>query len=298
MKKIFFLLVLLSLTALNVFPQSPQYYNYNTTNSGNTFPLGTATGRMVQWLVLPGDLNQPGVSPSGNITKLYLMVAANFGPITYTNLSILFGETTITSLPTGAFYTGQRDTVYKRASVSLTGVATNWLEFTFDHSYLYDNTKSLVIQVEQLGASGAALYSLGNTYLTGRRRTYSNTPPPFSVQGQDAYIYNFGVTITPVSGTGNQQGNQIPSEFCLLQNYPNPFNPVSKIEYKISKSSDIKILVFDLMGREIETLVNRKQNAGSYSVIFDGGNLSSGMYYYTLYADGIKIYTKKMMLIK
>jgi hypothetical protein len=127
------------------------------------------------------------------------MVAANFGPITYTNLSILFGQSTITALPTTAFYTGDRDTVYKRASVSLTGVLLNWLEFTLDHPFAYDNTKSLIVQLEQYGSTGSALYSLGNTYLTGKRRTYSTTLPPFSVQGQDAYIYNFGITMT-VSG--------------------------------------------------------------------------------------------------
>ncbi|MBI5402837.1 MAG: T9SS type A sorting domain-containing protein [Ignavibacteriae bacterium] len=296
MKKIF-LFAVLFLTVLSVYPQTPQYYNYNTTNSGNTFPLGTTSGRMVQWLALPGDLNQPGPAPSGNITKIYLMVAANFGPITYTNLSILFGEATITALPTSAFYTGTRDTVYKRASVSLTGVAMNWLEFTLDHPFAYDNTKSLVIQLEQLGSTGPALYSLGNTYLTGKRRTYSTTPPPFNVQGQDAYVYNFGVTLGTTS-VSNNTGNQNVKEFSLGQNYPNPFNPVTNISYKVESYKVIKLSVYDMLGKEVAVLVNQKQNAGEYEVVFDGENLSSGMYYYVLYADGEKKDAKKMLMIK
>jgi hypothetical protein len=298
MKKIIFLFVSLFAVTILSFSQSPQYYNYNTTNSGNTFPLGTTSGRMVQWLVLPGDINQPSPSPSGNITKICLMVAANFGPITYTNLSILFGETTITTLPASAFYTGQRDTVYKRASVALTGVATNWLEFTLDHPFLYDNTKSLVIQLEQLGSTGPALYSLGNTYLTGRRRTYSTTPPPFGVQGQDAYVYNFGVNVVTVSGINNNSGSQISKEYFLEQNYPNPFNPTTSIRYKVESTKQINLIVFDIIGKEISVLVNKEQKAGEYEVLFGGKNLSSGMYYYVLYADGVRADAKKMMLVK
>lgn len=296
MKKFIFLFAILLITALTVFSQTPQYYNYNTTNSGNSFPLGSTTGRMVQWLVLPGDINQPGPAPSGNITKIFLMVAANFGPNTYTNFSILFGETNITTLPSGAFFTGPRDTVYKRASVSLTGVLLNWLEFTLDHPYAYDNTKGLVIQVEQLGSSGTASYSLGNTYLTGKRRTYSTTPPPFSVQGQDAYVYNFGVTLGATSI--NNTGNQTVKEYKLEQNYPNPFNPATNIKYQISNNRFVTLKVYDMLGKEVAVLVNQKQNAGEYEVTFGAENLSGGMYYYVLYADGVKTDTKKMMLVK
>jgi len=296
MKKLF-LLAVLFLTAFTVYSQTPQYYNYNTTNSGNTFPLGTTTGRMVQWLALPGDLNQPGPSPSGNITKIYVMVAANFGPITYTNLSILLGQATITALPTSAFYTGQRDTVYKRASVSLTGVATNWLEFTLDTPFAYDNTKSLIVQLEQLGSTGSALYSLGNTFLTGKRRTYSTTPPPFNVQGQDAYVYNFGVTLGATS-VNNNTGSQTVKEYKLGQNYPNPFNPVTNIKYQIANNKFVTLKVYDMLGKEAAVLVNQKQNPGEYEAVFDGGNLSSGMYYYVLYADGVRIDAKKMTLVK
>jgi hypothetical protein len=297
MKKVSFLFVFVFLVSTFIMSQTPQYYNYNTTNSGNTFPLGTASGRMVQWLALAGDMNQPGAAPSGNITKIYLMVATNFGPITYTNLSILFGQATITALPTSAFYTGSRDTVYKRASVSLTGIATQWLEFALDHPFAYDNTKSLIVQLEQLGATGSALYSLGNTYLTGKRRTYSTSPPPFSVQGQDAYVYNFGVDITPVSGINITSNNLIPKEYNLEQNYPNPFNPMTKINFDLPKSGMVSIKIYDILGKEIKTILNEVKNPGSYSIELDCSAFLSGVYFYKIETGGF-ISTKKMILIK
>jgi photosystem II stability/assembly factor-like uncharacterized protein len=90
----------------------------------------------------------------------------------------------------------------------------------------------------------------------------------------------------------------IVNNFELKQNYPNPFNAISNIKYKISKRSYIKIKIFDINGKEIIDLINKKQNEGRYEVKFDGGNLSSGVYFYSLYADGVRVDTKKMVLIK
>jgi hypothetical protein len=300
-KKLIAVFVFLSMLTALIQAQTPQYYNYNTTNAGNTFPFGTVGGRMVQWLILPGDINQPVPARSGNITKIYCMVATSFGPITYTQLSILFGQAVLTTLPQGVFYTGPRDTVYKRASVSITGTLLNWLVFTLDQPFAYDSTKSLIIQIEQLGASSASLYNLGTTYLTGRRRTYS-TPLPFSVQGQDAYVYNFGVDITPVTGIEPTNNSRIPNEFKLFQNYPNPFNPSTKIKFELPLSKGglkgvVSLKVYDILGKEIQTLVNEQLQPGTYEVEFDGSNLPSGIYFYKL-STGNFTETNKMLLIK
>ncbi|MCX6163074.1 MAG: T9SS type A sorting domain-containing protein [Ignavibacteriae bacterium] len=296
MKKFISLFALLFVLTAFISAQTPQFYNYNTTNGGNTFPFGTPTGRMVQFLILPGEINQPGPATSGNITKIYCMIAASFGPLTYTNLSILFGQSTITTLATGVFYTGDRDTVYKRASVSISGTLLNWLGFTLDHPFAYDSTKSLIIQIEQQSASGSALYSLGNTYLTGKRRTYS-TPYPFGVQGQDAYVINFGVDITQITGVDPSINSQVPDEYKLEQNYPNPFNPVTKINFDLQKSGFVTLKIYDILGKEIATLVNGMKNAGSYFVDFDGSSLSSGMYFYRLETNEF-VATKEMVLRK
>jgi len=88
-----------------------------------------------------------------------------------------------------------------------------------------------------------------------------------------------------------------PEKFSLHQNYPNPFNPISKIKYQIAKSSLVNLTVFDVAGKEITTLVNEKQTPGFYEVTFEGNNLSSGIYYYQLKAEGF-VETKKMVLLK
>ncbi len=98
--------------------------------------------------------------------------------------------------------------------------------------------------------------------------------------------------------TGIQSSNNnIPDKFSLSQNYPNPFNPSTIINYQIPKSSEVKLIIYDAIGKEIKTLVNGRQNAGTYKVEFDGSNLPSGVYFYKLLAGEYSV-TKKMALIK
>jgi len=94
------------------------------------------------------------------------------------------------------------------------------------------------------------------------------------------------------------EGNTVINNYKLEQNYPNPFNPVTSIKYQLSKYSNIKLVVYDILGKEIETLVNRKQSPGTYEVNFDAKNLNSGVYFYVLEADNKKIDTKKMLYLK
>jgi len=88
-----------------------------------------------------------------------------------------------------------------------------------------------------------------------------------------------------------------PTEFSLKQNYPNPFNPSTQIKFSVPQTSDVKVLITDLLGREVATLVNDNLAAGNYSVDFNASNLSSGIYFYTLITDNFK-QSKKMILMK
>jgi len=83
----------------------------------------------------------------------------------------------------------------------------------------------------------------------------------------------------------------------LFQNYPNPFNPETKINYNVSKSGFVTIKVYDLLGREVTTLVNENKPAGNYSIKFDGSKLVSGIYFYRMKA-GDFVQTKKLILLK
>jgi len=88
-----------------------------------------------------------------------------------------------------------------------------------------------------------------------------------------------------------------PNKFVLAQNYPNPFNPTTKIDYDLSEDVRVTLKVYDLLGREVATLVDGLQTAGSRSVSFNAGNLSSGMYYYRIEA-GRFTDTKKLLVMK
>jgi len=90
---------------------------------------------------------------------------------------------------------------------------------------------------------------------------------------------------------------EIPSTFSLSQNYPNPFNPITKIRFDLPKNVNVKLTIYDMLGKEIETIVNEHLNAGSYEVTFDGTKYTSGVYYYRLNA-GEFVETKKMILVK
>ncbi len=89
----------------------------------------------------------------------------------------------------------------------------------------------------------------------------------------------------------------LPTEFILEQNYPNPFNPSTKIKYSVPQTSQVQIKVYDVLGNEIETLVNEEKPTGSYEKTWNAANLPSGVYFYQLKA-GSFIETKKMILIK
>jgi len=118
-----------------------------------------------------------------------------------------------------------------------------------------------------------------------------------------------------VSSTNNSENNNLISSFTLLQNYPNPFNPSTKIKFSIpsvianevKQSQLVSLKVYDVLGNEIETLVNEEKPAGSYEVEFNSSTLSgsvsakggyaSGVYFYQLQA-GSFVETKKMVLLK
>ena len=92
-------------------------------------------------------------------------------------------------------------------------------------------------------------------------------------------------------------GSEIPDGFSLSQNYPNPFNPSTKIQFTIPHSSFVRMVVYDLLGREIETLVKQNLNAGAYSVDWGASKYSSGVYFYRIQTERFTD-TKKMLLIK
>lgn len=102
-----------------------------------------------------------------------------------------------------------------------------------------------------------------------------------------------GVTC-PVGGI---QTIEIPNYYFLEQNYPNPFNPVTNIKFGIPETGNVRLVVYDILGREVTVLMNEAKNPGTYEVKFDSSQLASGIYFYSLYTiRGVE--TKRMLLVK
>ena len=188
---IFFLAI-----SANVFAQTPQYYNYNTDGSPNSFPFNIAGGKMIQAIIPPGTIINPSPAPAGSIAKYYVRIASTYplGPATYTSFYVAFAQSTITEF-SGAFFAGPFDTVYKRASVTLTAAGGTWLEFALDHPFTYDPTKSLIVEIGQCGVSGTfSGFSIAQTVVVPNRRTYSAAGCPFTYGGQQQREVNCGIT--------------------------------------------------------------------------------------------------------
>ncbi|MBK7160478.1 MAG: T9SS type A sorting domain-containing protein [Ignavibacteria bacterium] len=116
----------------------------------------------------------------------------------------------------------------------------------------------------------------------------------------DTLAYSVGERVykySTISVGINLSSSEIPSHFNLFQNYPNPFNPVTNLEFGIAKLGFVSLKVFDVLGKEVVTLVNEKLSPGVYESKFDGSSLSSGIYFYKLEA-GDFIETKRMILIR
>ncbi len=111
----------------------------------------------------------------------------------------------------------------------------------------------------------------------------------------DIYMNAFN-TSGIIIAIGNS-GTVNPTEFALSQNYPNPFNPVTVINYQIPKSGNVKLTIYDALGKEVNTLVNESQNPGNYQIEWNATAYPSGVYFYTLEA-GSFVSNKKMILIK
>lgn len=164
----------------------------------------------------------------------------------------------------------------------------------------------------------AVIYVLsGSTYknygISGNNGTYTATKLAPGTYTLAAHRLGFAPVTQYVTITGSNLQNinfnfgspigikklssEVPEEFSLSQNYPNPFNPSTKIKFQLPKAGFVKLIIFDLLGREIETPVNENMNAGAYEVDWNASAYSNGVYFYKLesrnYAE-----TRKMILIK
>jgi hypothetical protein len=150
------------------------------------------------------------------------------------------------------------------------------------------NTWSTLGTGSSNGVSGSvfALAVVGNEVVVGGNFTSAG-----GVSANNVARWNSGTSrVEQLSPTA-------PKTFLLEQNYPNPFNPSTTIRYQLPVASEVKLEVYDVLGKKIATLVNERQSAGSYQVVWNASGLSSGTYFYRLQA-GTFVETKKMIMVK
>jgi|GEM_PF-923614 len=175
-----------------------------------------------------------------------------------------------------------------------------------------DDIWSITITFPEDNAGGPSLYRYSahypgaDTINNGSQPLYNEFPGGVdhwvNITEEDSTIVvsdDFGVYESRTSTAIEQEnGADLPGQIALSQNYPNPFNPTTRIQYSVpANNSDVRLTVYNLLGREVATLVNTKKAAGTYSAGFHGADYSSGIYFYTLTVGEQQI-TKKMILVK
>lgn len=111
---------------------------------------------------------------------------------------------------------------------------------------------------------------------------------------QSGFLY---FSRTGMVTSAEQHAEDLPAEYRLDQNYPNPFNPSTTIAYALPEEAEVRLVVYDMLGRKVATLVDEQKSAGTYEVIFDAGRLASGVYLYRLSA-GEELKTRTMTFVK
>ena len=185
--------------------------------------------------------------------------------ITYTNAHI--------------YVTGEADSSGKRKFLTVKYDANNgaellrWSYQTSDSNYA---TSVGTDASENIFVSG---YSVPDTMITARYTGWTSKYgfcPPFGVEMISSIV---------------------PAKYSLFQNYPNPFNPVTIFKFDISKKLAVKVVIYNVLGKEIEELVNAQLSPGTYAARWNGTNYPSGIYFYSLQTDAFSE-TKKMILVK
>ncbi|MBI1807172.1 MAG: T9SS type A sorting domain-containing protein [Ignavibacteria bacterium] len=125
---------------------------------------------------------------------------------------------------------------------------------------------------------------------TANRRMYAGVTSWFDTQG----VYILDSLTTGV----NPIGPGLPQEFVLYQNYPNPFNPSTTIKYSLNSRQYVRLGVFNVLGEEIATLVDGRQEAGEHEVVWNAETIQSGVYFYRLTTEKNSIVTRRMVLMK
>jgi hypothetical protein len=229
---------------------------------------------------------------SGGINKIgfYIRTAS---PQVMNNFNIKMQNTSMASL-TG-FVSSGWTTVY---TGTYTVPSSGWQFIQLQQYFFWNNSNNLLVEI----------CFDNNSYTLASKVCAANVPGMTwenHIDNSSGCVLTGGAVqqlrpdiVLQMSPSVGMINNGIPLQFSLSQNYPNPFNPTTIINYQLPMSNYIKLIVYDVMGREVAVLVNETKQPGSYEASFDASQISSGVYFYRLTADGNIIDTKKLVVLK
>lgn len=299
------IVVIGSSTAAGVGPSEPdsawvnRYRNYLYGRNTTTSVINLAVGGYTTYELMPDDfippVGRPSPSKSHNITK-----AISYSP-----------EGIIINLPSNDVTRGfsieeqlaNYDTMLSRAFQYSIPV---WISTTQPRNL--NDTKRL-IQIEMRDSTFSHFGDFAIDFWSGLANDDGTIKSIFN-SGDGIHLNNAGhrilfnrvvdanvyeKTIFPTSA--KYISGKLPSEFYLAQNYPNPFNPATTIQFGLPERTNAKLIVYDILGREVETLLNKQLNAGIHTVNWDANNFVSGTYFYVIFTNKF-VQSQRMILLK
>ena len=280
-----------ALTATDGKPYGDPYWFTLSTNSDELSTI--SNGKSYTASLTPSDYY-----PDANGTKLtngnfastaYYADAAWVGYSSSGTLEVVIdlGEAVEVEQFMGEYLLDPQPAIYLPDSVTVS-ISTDNSSFT-ELGIMSDNSKN------DTSSSIHKYYYTLSSPVTARYVKFTTSTP------SDAWIFvdEYQVLSSDASITGveDETDSSIPTKFELSNNYPNPFNPTTRIKFSLPESGMVTLKVYNILGQEVRTLVNREMSAGSYDVNFNASNLASGVYIYSISAGAYHA-TKKMMLLK
>jgi hypothetical protein len=282
-----------ALLQFNIIAQFNGCVGTGSVSSNYPFTTYWMDGR-TQMLFTAAELNTAGATVPVYIQKIGFNVITVGGPI-MNGFNVRYQHTTSTSL-TGFVETGWTTAF----SGTYAPPATGWQYIDMTAPFFqYNGTSNLLVEICYDNAAYTAYSPVNATTIAGMTWGYYTdnvTGCTMTGGAVQAARPNTCFTMSPVINVGNNNGIT-PTKYSLSQNYPNPFNPVTRINFEIPKQGFVNVKIFDVLGREIRTLVNEVKAPGIYAVDFNASELSSGVYFYRLESNGFTD-IKRMMLIK
>ena len=247
-------------------------------------------------LYLSSEIIAAGGNSTGAITKIGFQIDS-IGTQVMHGFTIKMQNSALPSLV--GFVNTNWTTVW---SGDYTVPGTGWQYLTLQNPFVYSSGSNLLVEV-----------CFNNNSWTSNSFVFSTNHPGLTYHGHadlptgdgcldivTGSLYDSRPNIclqVDIVSNGNNSNINLPKDFKLHQNYPNPFNPNTKIKYEIPTKSFVSLKVFDILGREVSTLINKELNGGVYEIDFNGSNLSSGVYFYKLTTEKFTD-IKRMILIK